>query len=183
MNKFESCGVGLTKIYELIRLLKRAISTGSTTFIEEVKRKLEEYRVFCGSPFSDEEIQQILGTLDKDDANFLRNAPASIIRCVENKDLEGATTILKGLESYANHKVQRNPEGFLAMIETAFSRNEEEPSTPIIRETSPLEKNFPHLAKLRLERRIPFLKYKEIREPIPTNEEIQQRLKKRGEEK
>ena len=62
----------------------------------------------------------------------------------------------------------KQPEGFVAMVEKAFERTIEEPDLKV---------------KMTAHTTTPFLKYMDKTEHIPTNQEIQQRLKKEKENK
>jgi len=154
----------LTIMVEKLRLAKQ---TNDLTQIAELKKAIQKYQKTCGSPYSDEEINEMTNTeLDNVDFAFLRIAPNLIIRALAEQDLEHAQLLLNGAKAYV--KQERTPEGFRAMLESAFQRSPETSDFHAI-----LQKHFPqHPAQY------PFKYHEPPEYPQKTNSEIQEEMRK-----
>lgn len=159
----------------IINELKEAQQNNNITQIQQLKQRINTFLTQCGAPVSDFDLEKILNTnkLEPAELAFLRNAPTMIIRSLQDGNIEQAEMLYTAVKDFINRnpKTTRMPEGFLGMLEKAFERNIDD--TPQFKAKMTGHATTP----------LPFLKYRDKNEHIPTNLEIQERIKREKEEK
>lgn len=183
------CGVGRTKIYTLMDTLSQAIIKNDANAIEQAKIQLKEYRELCGSLLSDEQIKSLVGTqsLEPTERTFIENAPQIILRSLTDGNLRESIRTFDAFRHYITLEIKRVPEGFIAMLESAFQRSPEPSDFKQIL-TKHFNREEPDFhAKATAHNQEPamsFFRYHNTPQyKQKTNREIQQEIKNRREQK